>query len=443
MMYRSVAITTLLAFPIVHALVQKDGVGKLPALGWNSWNAFGCDVNETKIMIAANSMVNLGLQDSGYEYVNIDDCWAVKSGRDNLTGQIIPDPEKFPSGIKGVADAIHALGLKVGIYGSAGTETCGGYPAQIGHESLDAATFAAWGIDYFKYDNCYVPSNWTDQYTACVPDAWQTYGPYINGTCAKSSSDAPAGYDWSTSNTAHRYAIMRDALLAQNRTILYSLCEWGQADVVVWGNTTGNSWRMSGDINPWWARIAEILNENSFLLNNVNFWGHNDMDMLEIGNGNLTLAESRSHFAFWAAMKSPLIIGTALDVLPTTHVDILRNEYLLAFHQDTLYGGPATPYKWGTNPDWTFNATNPAEYWSGKSKQGTLVLALNTLDTKAQREIVWSEVHDLEDGCDAFEVVDIWSGEKLGCVERGIKTVVSGHDTAGYIVGKKCTQHGR
>ncbi len=234
---------------------------------------------------------------------------------------------------------------------------------------------------------------------------------------------------------------MRDALLAQNRTILYSLCEWGHADVTAWGNSTGNSWRMSGDITPWWARVAEILNENSFLLNSVNFWGHNDMDMLEVGNGNLTLAETRSHFAFWAAMKSPLIIGTALDKLPATHVDILRNEHLLSFHQDTTYGGPATPYKWGTNPDWTFNATNPAEYWSGKSSHGTLVLALNTLDTKAPRDIVWGDVPGLEHGSKAFQVTDIWTGKKLGCVERGIKVVVGSHDTAGYLVGEKCSQH--
>ncbi|KUJ16512.1 alpha-galactosidase 1 [Mollisia scopiformis] len=438
MMFISITLAIWLAISQVQCLVQKDDVGKLPALGWNSWNAFACDINETKLLTAANQIVSLGLKDSGYEYVNIDDCWAVKSGRDNKTGQIIPDPIKFPSGIDGLAKSIHSLGLKIGIYGSAGTETCAGYPAQLGHEYLDAATFAAWGIDYFKYDNCYVPSNWTDPYDACVPDQWQKYGPFVNGTCAKSSTDAPTGYNWSTSNTAHRYAIMRDALLAQNRTILYSLCEWGQADVVTWGNATGNSWRMSGDINPWWARVAEILNENTFLLNSVNFWGHNDMDMLEIGNGNLTLAESRSHFAFWAAMKSPLIIGTALDVLPATHVAILRNKYLLAFHQDPLFGAPATPYKWGTNPDWTFNATNPAEYWSGESSQGTLVLALNTLGTKAPKTIVWKEVPHLEKEHDAFQVTDIWSGESLGCVSKGIEIKVEAHDTVGYIVGEKC-----
>lgn len=233
---------------------------------------------------------------------------------------------------------------------------------------------------------------------------------------------------------------MRDALLAQNRTILYSLCEWGQADVEVWGNATGNSWRMSGDITPNWARVAEILNENSFQLNSVNFWGHNDADMLEIGNGDLTLAESRSHFAFWAAMKSPLIIGTALNLLPADHVEILKNQYLLAFSQDEKFGAPATPYKWGTNPDWTFNATNPAEYWSGASTAGTLVMALNTLNVSAVRSIEWSEVPQLQKGRGSFEVTDVWSGKSLGCVEGGINEVVGSHDTVAYLVGKKCSK---
>ena len=338
-----------------------------------------------------------------------------------------------------MADEVHALGLKLGIYSSAGTKTCAGYPASIGLESVDAATFAGWGVDYLKYDNCYVPGNWTDEYTACVPDQWTTYGPFPNGTCAASATSAPAGYNWGTSNTAHRYAIMRDALMAQNRTILYSLCEWGQADVDAWGNATGNSWRMSGDITPHWSRVAEIMNENSFQLNSVDFWGHNDADMLEIGNGDLTLAESRSHFAFWAAMKSPLIIGTALDSLPADHVAILANKYLLAFSQDTVYGGPAMPYKWGVNPDWTFNYTNPAEYWSGRSQEGVLVMALNTLDVNATRYIKFSEVPQLKiKSREAFEVTDVWTGENLGCVTKGISKVLQSHDTMAYMVGKKC-----
>jgi alpha-galactosidase len=230
---------------------------------------------------------------------------------------------------------------------------------------------------------------------------------------------------------------MRDALLAQNRTILYSICEWGLASIASWGNETGNSWRMSGDITPDWRRIAEILNMNSFQLHSVDFWGHSDVDMLEVGNGNLTLAETRSHFAFWAAMKSPLLIGTALDRLPAEHVTILANKPLLAFSQDKVYGKPAMPYKWGVNPDWTFNATHPAEYWSGTSVKGTLVLMMNTLGEEAAREVSWDEVPQLEKGY-AYEVMDVWTGKHLGCVERGLKVMLESHDTAVLLVGDKC-----
>ena len=326
------------------------------------------------------------------------------------------------------------MGLKLGLYGSAGTKTCAGYPAELGHESLDAATFATWGVDYLKYDNCNVPANWTDEYQFCVPDKGATGK---NGTCAETNKTAPAGYDWSTSNTAERYRIMGEALLAQNRTILYSLCCWGNASVMSWGASVGNSWRISADISPQWSRISMILNENSFWLNHVGFWGHNDADMLEIGNGKLTIEENRSHFAFWAAMKSPLIIGTDLSVLSADHLAILKNMYLLAFSQDEVHGGPATPYKWGVNLDWTFNASNPAEYWSGPSAAGTLVLALNTLSTTATRTISWSEVPGLNSTA-SYRVTEIWAGEDMGCVSKGITESVASHDTIGYIVGASC-----
>ncbi|KAE8440918.1 hypothetical protein EG329_006315 [Mollisiaceae sp. DMI_Dod_QoI] len=419
-----------------NALAERNTVGKLPALGWNSWNAFNCDVDEAKIMTAASQMVTLGLKDAGYEYVNIDDCWSIKSGRNSTTKQIIPDPTKFPDGISGTADKIHALGLKIGIYSSAGTQTCAGYPASIGYEDIDAATFAAWGIDYLKYDNCNIPQNWTDTYTSCVPE-YNWVGP--NGTCPGTTNAPPPGYDWSTSNSAERFRRMRDALMAQNRTILYSLCEWGYAEVWSWGNETGSSWRTTGDIEPNWDRITTIMNENSFLLNTVNFWGHGDADMLEVGNGDLTLEENRSHFAFWAAMKSPVIIGTSLDTIAQNLVDILSNRYLLGFSQDGRYGAPAMPYKWGVNPDWTFNATNPAEYWSGPSEMGTLVLAFNSLSVAAEREILWSEVPELSyNGNGGFEATDIWSGKALGCISGGISRNLTAHDTMGFMITGTC-----
>ncbi|KAF2143327.1 glycoside hydrolase family 27 protein [Aplosporella prunicola CBS 121167] len=426
----------LASAPAALALVLPDGVGKLPALGWNSWNAFACDINEEKFLTAANKFVELGFKDAGYEYVNIDDCWSIKDHRDNVTGRIIPDTAKFPDGINGTAAKIHDLGLKIGIYSSAGTETCAGYPASLEHEEVDAAAWAEWGIDYLKYDNCGVPESWVDECKFCVPDRTNV-NVYVNGTCTNTTGLCPEGYDFHKSKTAERYNRMRDALAAQDRVIQYSLCVWGQADASAWGNETGNSWRMSGDITADWARILEILNENSFLLNSVDFWGHSDADMLEVGNGNLTLAESRSHFALWAAMKSPLLIGTALDTLAADFVDVLLNKHLLVFHQDAVFGAPAQPYKWGTNPDWTFDQYRPAEYWAGDSVEGTLVLLLNTDNATATKEASWDEVPGLQ-AAGEYDVVDVWSGEDLGCKKDGVTVDIEAHDTAVFLVKEGC-----
>ncbi|KAJ5365991.1 Aldolase-type TIM barrel [Penicillium concentricum] len=421
--------------PAANALVRKNDVGKLPALGWNSWNAFGCDIDSKKVITAANEVVNLGLKDLGYEYVNIDDCWSIKDKRDESTKRMIPDPSKFPDGISGVAKQVHDLGLKIGIYSSAGETTCAAYPASLGYEKVDAQSFAEWGIDYLKYDNCGVPSDWEDTYNDCVPDK----GNFPNGTCPDLTKPAPEGYDWKTSKTYQRYTAMRDALLNVDRTIFYSLCDWGYADVNTWGNQTGNSWRMSLDITPDWARIAEIANENSFLMNYANFWGYPDPDMLEVGNGDLTIEENRAHFALWAVMKSPLIIGTALDSINDDHLAILKNKYLLDFNQDPIIGSPAHPYKWGYNTDWTFDPVHPAEYWSGPSStlEGTLVLMLNSEDATSTRTAKWSEIPELNSH-DAYKVIDAWTGKDLGCVKSEYSASLKSHDAAVLVVKEQC-----
>lgn len=159
--------------------------------------------------------------------------------------------------------------------------------------------------------------------------------------------------------------------------------------------------------------------------------------MLEVGNGNLTLAETRSHFALWAAMKSPLLIGTALDTLSQANVDILKNKYLLAFNQDSVFGAPAMPYKWGINPDWTFNSTFPAEFWAGQSSNGTLVLLLNTLETNATKIASWDEIPGLEAGA-TYSVTDAWTGSSLGCQTGSVSVTVETHDTAVLLVQEGC-----
>ncbi|KAL7793099.1 glycoside hydrolase family 27 protein [Trichoderma ceciliae] len=385
-----------------RSIVLPDGdIGKVPSLGWNSWNAYHCDIDESKFLSAAEVIVSSGLLDAGYEYVNIDDCWSMKDGR--VDGHIAPNTTRFPDGIDGLAQKVHAMGLKLGIYSTAGTATCAGYPASLGYEDVDTADFASWGVDY-----------WQDQYVACNPD-YVTTGP--NGTCSTDLDPtlAPSGYDWSTSKSAERYGRMKNALTSQSHEIVLSMCIWGQADVFSWGNSTGISWRMSNDISPEWSSVTHIINLNSFKLNSVNFWGHNDADMLEVGNGDLTAAETRTHFALWAAMKSPLLIGTDLAQL--------------------AYGGPATPYKWGINPDWTYSSTNPAEYWAGPSTKGHLVLMINTLNQTATKEAKWSEIPGLSAG--HYEVRNVWSDKSLHCLSS-YSTAVATHDTAVILVGKKC-----
>ncbi|KAG8807266.1 hypothetical protein FRC17_004548, partial [Serendipita sp. 399] len=265
--------------------VPTGRVGKLPALGWNSWNAYRGDINEAKVLAAADQFISLGLKDVGYQYVNIDDCWSNITGRDT-SNRIKPDLNKFPNGIASVASKVHAKGLLFGIYGDAGTATCAGFPGSLGYEAIDAATFSSWGVDYLKYDNCNVPSNWTDNWVRVFllsllllllhsPPLGRPGLPY---------DDHPPQYyeDWGQSNSAKRYRQMGTALAAQSNPIQFAICNWGNAQVWTWGATVGQSWRMSGDSSASWGYITQIISSNVNYLNYVNFYAHNDMDMMEI-----------------------------------------------------------------------------------------------------------------------------------------------------------------
>lgn len=228
---------------------------------------------------------------------------------------------------------------------------------------------------------------------------------------------------------------MRDALLATKRPIEYSQCAWGYAHVDQWGNSTGHSWRMWGDISPKWAGgsvgnwgLMPILNHASFFVNTTEFWGHGDWDMLEVGNGALTVQESRTHFALWAALKSPLIIGTRLRNIKPEILQILSNKELIAFNQDPLVGAPAKPYKWGVNPNFTWNQTHPAEYWSGVSSKGVHVFVINTLSTPQTKVVDFREVPGLDANVE-YTVVDSWSGKELGNFKDKYSAVVNTHDT--------------
>jgi alpha-galactosidase len=275
------------------AAASYNGLAQTPPMGFNDWNAYGCNVSESLIKQTAAKIVSSGLAADGYQYVNIDDCW-LQSSRSS-SGQLQPDYTKFPDGISGTASYVHSLGLKLGIYEDAGTATCAGYPGSLGHETTDANTFAAWGVDYLKYDNC---NN--------------------NGESAQT-----------------RYTTMSNALKATGRSFLFALCDWGQQSPWTWGPSISNMWRTTGDISPTWASMLSNFHSNVTLASYAGPGHWNDPDMLEVGNG-MTATQDQSEFSLWSEMAAPLIIGTNLVNASSTTMSIVGNKPVIAVDQDSL-----------------------------------------------------------------------------------------------------------
>ena len=288
-----------------HATPSASEIAPTPQMGFNNWNSTHCrdEFNETMIRAIVDKFVALGLKDAGYRYINIDDCWA--NWQRDPSGNLMPNPVRFPSGIKALADYVHSKGLKFGLYSSAGTWTCEpmkenrGFPGGLGHEAQDAALFASWGVDYLKYDNC-----------------------------NNQKIDA-----------RQRYTAMGEALRKTGRPIFYAVCEWGENQPWKWagGPMVGaNSWRTTGDIQDKYASMLKIFKQN-VVLNSEAGPGHwNDLDMLEVGNGGMSETEYRSHFALWAMMAAPLLIGTDLRTIQQQNLDILLNKEVIAVDQDPL-----------------------------------------------------------------------------------------------------------
>jgi alpha-galactosidase len=297
-------------FVSLSAVAQKSVSANLaltPPMGWNSWNKFGCNVSEDLIRQMADAMVKSGMKAAGYQYVVIDDCWQVSRDED---GNIVADPQRFASGIKALADYIHALGLRFGIYSDAGSKTCAGRPGGLGHEFQDARQYAAWGVDYLKYD-------------------W----------CNTTTQDARASY-----------ALIRNALDETGRPIVLSICEWGKAKPWLWGQEVGgNLWRTTGDINDHWEGkikwpdgsccaygVLTILDMQVGLESFAGPGHWNDPDMLEVGNGGMTDTEYRTHFSMWAMLAAPLMAGNDLRNMRPEIRDILTNPEVIAVDQDPL-----------------------------------------------------------------------------------------------------------
>ncbi len=274
-----------------------NGLALTPPMGWNDWNAYGCNVSESLVKQTADRLVSAGLAAAGYQYVNIDDC-GLQHNRDGA-GNLQPDFGKFPDGISGTAAYVHSKGLKLGIYEDAGTATCAGYPGSLGHEQQDANLFASWGVDYLKYDNCNNNGSTTEaQYVA-------------------------------------RYSAMRDALAATGRPIVYSICEWGINSPWTWAGNVGNLWRTTGDISASYSSMLSIFHQNVGLASSAGPGAWNDPDMLEIGNG-MSATEDTTEFSLWAEMAAPLLAGDNLVNATATTLSILGNKAVIAVDQDPL-----------------------------------------------------------------------------------------------------------
>lgn len=368
-----------------------DSLALTPPMGWNSWNYFDCDVSEDLIKEIADAMVSSGMKNAGYEYIVIDDCWQV--GRDSL-GNIIPDPERFPSGMKALGDYIHSKGLKFGIYSCGGRLTCQKRPGSRGYEYQDARSYASWGVDFLKYD-------------------W----------CNAGTQDAKASY-----------TLMRDALYAAGRPVVFSICEWGDNEPWLWADSVGHLWRTTSDIQDCWdcefnwggMGWIHILDKQVPLAEYAGPDGWNDPDMLEVGNDALIVNENRAHFSLWCMLAAPLMAGNDLRNMDKETIDILTNKNVIAINQDSL-GRQAFKAK-----EW-----NGIEMWvKPLSDSNFAVCFFNRNDEPVSLSYEWGKEF-MVDMINDWEVlpfnekhtlVDVWKDKKIGTTLEILDEKIPGRD---------------
>ena len=354
--------------------VPSNGLAKTPPMGWNSWNKFARGVSDRVVRETADAMVKSGMKDAGYIYVNIDDAW---QGMRDAQGNIRPN-EKFPD-MKALADYIHSKGLKIGIYSSPGPKTCANYEGSFQHEEQDAKTFAAWGVDYIKYDWC----------------------------------SASQVYDYHSMPAV--YAKMGLALLHSGRPIVYSLCQYGVLKSETWGaKVGGNSWRTTGDIRDSWESMSHIGFDEQLDLAPYAGPGHwNDPDMLEIGNGGMTNTEYRTHMSLWSLLAAPLLAGNDLTKASPEIMDILLNKEVIAIDQDPLGKQATRVFKEGD-----------LEVWARPLQGGAFAVGLfNRGPSTAKVTARWSDV-GLQGSA---RVRDLWKHKDLGVSAEAFSSDVPSH----------------
>jgi alpha-galactosidase len=321
----SVAVLALASLPAAgQTPAAPQVVAQMPPMGWNSWNFFFGKVTDKDIRDSADQIVATGMKDAGYVYVNIDDTW---EGERDANG-VLHSNSKFPD-MKALADYVHSKGLKIGIYSGPGPKTCAGYAGSLGHEEQDAQLYASWGIDYLKYDLCSFNEEVMEK---------------------QAHNDKPEQMRLMVA----AYDKMNKALKAAGRPIVFSFCQYGWDAVWEWGPSVGaNLWRTTGDIQPNWDRIYTIASQQVGL-ERYSGPGHwNDPDMLEVGNGKLTLAENRSHFSLWAMLAAPLLAGNDLPNMKPEVKTVLTNRDVIAIDQDSLGKQGSRAYSQSEVEVWT------------------------------------------------------------------------------------------
>jgi alpha-galactosidase len=367
----------LIGFTFLSA--QKNpNLAPTPPMGWNSWNKFACNVDETLIKSVADVFLTNGMKDAGYEYIVIDDCWQVSREAD---GQIVADPKRFPSGIKALADYIHSKGLKFGIYSDAGRQTCQGRPGGFNYEEIDAKTYASWGVDYLKYDWCHNEG--------IVPQVV--------------------------------YPKMSKALALSGRDIVFSICEWGLNRPWTWATSVGHLWRTTEDIldcydctTDWGGMGWSLILDKQEGLEKYAGPGHwNDPDMLEVGNKGLKFNESQAHFSFWCLLAAPLIAGNDVRTMSDSTKSILTNKEAISVNQDVLGIEGSKKYD---NGDF--------EIWSKPLKNNEIaVILFNRNKLTFDFKIDWT----LAGIKGSYNLHDIWSHKDIGNSDAISTFKIPGH----------------
>jgi alpha-galactosidase len=377
--------------------MNTNPLAATPPLGWNSWNTFGHAINETVVRETADTLISTGLRGLGYNYIVIDDCWTIKDRRDG-NGDLIPDPEKFPSGIKALADYVHDSGFKLGIYSDAAEKTCAGYPGSLGFEEQDAKLWASWGIDFLKYDYCHAPL--FDQAIAI-----------------------------------ERYTRMGEALRSSGREFLYSLCEWGNQAPHLWGRQVGgHMWRVSGDVVDSWVNLQKAnwqplgIDTSIDIAAEVHAYGGpagwNDLDMLvvglkgkgQVGGTGMSFIEYQTHMSLWVMACSPLMIGCDVRRMDTESASLLMNREVLAVNQDPL-GIPASRVK----------RIGSCDLWTKRLADGSTAVAV--INRGSRTEEITVKARDIGLLDTPKQVRDLWKGQDIADFKTELPVQIAAHQT--------------